>query len=100
MMETVETLEDVFTIQARLNRKKWILNQRTNQAMQDWLKLADEYAEIDSRANHAYCMNKAVAYGYTVAVEEDMAMEKAELPEPEFPQLPEEEFDWQKYAGD
>lgn len=55
----IEGITDLFSEQERLNKKKRNLQRRDDQTPRDWLALAEEYRQIDSRANYTYCMNKA-----------------------------------------
>ncbi len=54
------TLEQLLDKQAELNHKKKILEFRVKYNPADyaneWLALANEYAEIDSKCNFTYCM--------------------------------------------
>lgn len=70
--------EKIIAEQHRLNRKKFILNTRTDQTLADWIELANSYAAIDSKGNFAYCMNKARYFGYKPEPVND------EIPEPEY----------------
>lgn len=64
---TIKTLTDIFEAQARINKKKRNLQRRDDQTAADWLELADEYKQIDSRANVAFCTSKAMAFGATAS---------------------------------
>ncbi len=64
----IEGIEDIFEQQARINRKKRNLQRRDDQTAADWLALAEEYKQIDSRANYTYCVMKAEGLGATVDV--------------------------------
>lgn len=75
-----EGITDIFDEQARLNQKKRQLSFRNDQTAADWLELAREYQEIDSRANFAHCTRKAIALGAKIEHKTD------ELPP---------EYDWQ-----
>jgi hypothetical protein len=75
---TIEGITDIFAEQARLNIKKRILNLQPRQTAEEWLKLAREYQEIDSRGNFAYCTKKAQYYG--ARIERDVV---PDVPEPE-----------------
>lgn len=58
---SITSLIDVFEAQERINKKKRNLQRRDDQTAADWLSLAWEYGQIDSRANYAYCITKAEA---------------------------------------
>lgn len=59
MLKAIEGLDDIFEAQARINRKKRNLQRRDDQTAADWLELAGEYRQIDSRANVAFCQSRA-----------------------------------------
>lgn len=65
----IKSIEDIFEAQARINKKKRNLQRRDDQTAADWLGLAEEYRQIDSRANVAYCQSRAAAMDETVSSE-------------------------------
>jgi len=73
-------MSDIFEKQAVLNRKKRILQLRTNiddveSYALEWLVLAEEYEEIGSLANNAFCLNHYYHYRHIVEQPETEAVE-------------------------
>jgi len=66
---TIKGLDDLFEAQARINKQKRNLSRRDDQTAEDWMKLANQYKQIDSRANFTYCQMKAIAMGADVSRE-------------------------------
>lgn len=65
---THEEYSALMAKQAELNKKKKVL-EFTNASAAEWYELAREYELIDSRANYAYCIQRAVHYaGFSTPV--------------------------------
>ena len=90
----ITSLQDVLDRQAELNKKKRILQLRididgdSESYAEEWLALAREYKEIDSRANTAFCLYRYYHYKPARRLEENEHI----VPEPEYQ---DDTFDWQ-----